>query len=89
MAADKINPDHYQDLEKFSAIHIIAKWKLGFCLGTAVKYIQRAGHKKGETEIDDLKKAIWYIQRHIHELDPTQLDPAEHREWIHARIPSS
>jgi hypothetical protein len=73
---DKVNPKHYASLGLYSAVHVIEKWKLGFCLGNALKYIQRAGSKPGESEVVDLKKAVWYIQRHIHELDPSEPDPA-------------
>ena len=73
---DIVQPAHYVNLGEYSAIHIIQKWQLGFCLGNAVKYIQRAGKKPGTTEVVDLKKAIWYIERHIHEIDPTEPDPA-------------
>lgn len=37
--------------------------KLPFCEGCALKYIFRAGHKKGSSELEDLKKAQWYINR--------------------------
>lgn len=71
-----VQPAHYANLGEYSAIHVIHKWELGFCLGNALKYIQRAGKKPGEDPIVDLKKAIWYIERHIHELDETEPDPA-------------
>ena len=34
----------------------------GFCLGNAIKYIDRAGKKKGESEEKDLRKAIEYLK---------------------------
>lgn len=76
---DPVNPNHYKDLGEFSAVHIIPKWGLGFELGTALKYLQRAGKKDGEPEVQDLKKAIWYILRHIHLLDSNEPDPAGNR----------
>ncbi len=36
---------------------------MGFCLGSALKYIWRAD-LKGKA-IEDLKKAVWYINREI------------------------
>lgn len=36
-----------------------------FCIGNAIKYLWRAGIKTTDTEIQDLKKAIWYIERKI------------------------
>ena len=37
---------------------------LGFCVGNAIKYLWRAG-LKGESAVQDLKKARWYIDREI------------------------
>ena len=75
---DPVNPNHYRSLGLWSALHVVERWGLGFHLGQAVKYIQRAGKKKGESEIVDLKKAVWYIQRHIYLLDPeNEFDPAD------------
>lgn len=36
---------------------------MGFCIGNAVKYLWRCGHKG--TPLDDLRKARWYIEREI------------------------
>jgi hypothetical protein len=59
------HPAHYKGKDNpYEAIKVIDAWKLGFCLGNAVKYIARAGYK--EDRIEDLKKAIWYLQ---HEID--------------------
>ena len=38
---------------------------MGLNLGNAIKYIWRAGLKKDNSNIQDLKKAIWYLQREI------------------------
>lgn len=72
---DKVNsPSHYTS-GKIEVIDFIEDQKLGFCLGSAVKYICRAGKKKSEgmslkeKAIQDLKKAIWFIQRRIYELE--------------------
>lgn len=60
---DPINPSHYKgDL----VMRIIEKFKLGFRLGNAGKYILRHGEKAG---LEDLKKARWYIDREIADLD--------------------
>jgi hypothetical protein len=64
---DAVNkPSHYRQ-GKFEAIDVIEDWKLGFCLGNAVKYICRAPHKG--TELEDLKKARWYLDRQIATLE--------------------
>jgi hypothetical protein len=58
------HPDHYQS-EKIEAIDVIEAFELNFSLGSAVKYILRAGKKPTETAEEDLSKAVWYIQREI------------------------
>ena len=74
---EQVNPKHYADLGYYAASHVIPEWGLGFELGNALKYIQRAGKKEGQSPIVDLKKAIWYIERHIHLLDPeNEPDPS-------------
>jgi hypothetical protein len=73
---DKVNPSHYKSLGRYSALHVIQRWELGYLVGNAVKYVQRAGRKPGEDEVVDLKKAVWYLQRRIFELDPSEPDPA-------------
>lgn len=60
---EKINhPAHYQ-AEGMEAIDVIEAYNLNFSLGSAIKYILRAGKKPNETSKEDLKKAIWYLQR--------------------------
>jgi len=89
---DLVNPSHYADLGNYSAIHVIEKWSLGYAVGNAIKYVQRAGKKlyegkdARESELIDLKKARWYLQRHIHFLDPeNEPDPAVPDEVIAKR----
>ena len=63
------HPYHYGgNGNPYETINVIEAWDLGFCLGNAVKYISRAGKKSSDTEIEDLKKAVWYINRRIQEL---------------------
>lgn len=40
-----------------------------FLIGNAIKYLWRAGIKSTDTEVEDLKKAIWYIERKIKMLE--------------------
>ena len=61
---DPIKPDYYND-SKISPIDVIEDWKLDFCLGSALKYIKRAGKKEGNSLLQDLKKVKWYIERKI------------------------
>ena len=56
------HPSHY-NTGKIEVIDFIEDQNLDFSLGSAVKYICRAGHKGNDVE--DLKKAQWYIEREI------------------------
>lgn len=62
------HPDHYQ-AKNMEAIDVIEAYNLNFSLGSALKYILRAGKKPGEASPEDLKKAIWYLQREINRED--------------------
>lgn len=68
---DPVNhPSYYAD-GKIEVIDYIEDKNLNYHLGTAVKYISRAGkkHERGmtdkEKEIQDLQKAVWFINRKI------------------------
>ncbi len=60
---DKSNPQHYQNV--VTPIDIIEMYDLNFSLGNVIKYVLRAGKKAGESDIDDLTKALWYLNREI------------------------
>ena len=70
---DNVNhPKHYTWLKDLCGIEVIDITRhMGFCLGNAVKYILRAGHKKDasltdiDKQVEDLNKAIWYINDEI------------------------
>lgn len=66
-ANTKINhPSYYGGEDNvFECIKVIESWKLGFHLGSALKYICRAGKKDQKAEIEDIEKAIFYLRRHI------------------------
>lgn len=70
-AGDKVEaPAHYGGADNpYEAIKVITAWKLGFKLGTVLKYICRAGKKPNEPELDDLKKARFYLDARIAELE--------------------
>ena len=59
------HPSHYGGDTTYEAIKVIHAWKLRFNLGNVVKYIARAGQKQGESELKDLKKAVWYLNDYI------------------------
>lgn len=62
------HPAHYGGADDpFEAIKVIEAWRLGFCLGNAVKYICRAG-RKGDV-LEDLQKAAWYLNREINRIE--------------------
>lgn len=74
-ASDSVeHPRHYNSLpaacEKcgypIECIDVIEHMDL--CIGNAVKYVWRAGHKDPSKEIEDLEKAVWYLQRRIKRL---------------------
>lgn len=66
----KTRPQHYKvGTGKYEPYKVIRDWNLNFNLGNAIKYISRAGLKKGETAIDDLQKASQYIQFEIDALE--------------------
>ena len=61
MTHDAVNhPQHYR-ANKSGIETIEITEKMDFCVGNAVKYISRAGHKGDMKE--DLQKAVWYLDR--------------------------
>ena len=56
-------PSHYVDGRKYEPKDVIRDWGLNFNLGSAVKYIARAGRK--DDIVQDLKKAQEFIQFEI------------------------
>ena len=65
---------HYGGDTTYEAIKVIHAWKLNFNLGNVVKYIARAGQKQGESELKDLKKAVWYLNDYIKLLEEDMPD---------------
>ena len=61
------HPSHYggAKIHDYEVIKVIEAWELDFHLGTALKYIPRAGKKDPSKTIEDLKKSIWYINRKL------------------------
>jgi len=57
------HPDHYASGRKYEPYKVIRDWDLNFNLGSAVKYIARAGRK--DDKIEDLAKAIQYLHFEI------------------------
>lgn len=66
MSAETIDhPQHYGGDTPYEAIKVIEAWGLGYALGSALKYICRAGKKPGAEPLEDLRKAAWYLNREI------------------------
>ena len=60
-------PSHYAAGRKYEPKDVIRDWELNFNLGSAVKYISRAGRK--DDIVQDLKKAQQFIQYEIDYLE--------------------
>jgi hypothetical protein len=63
---DSVNhPSHYtfSSIETIEVIEQLTDSQQH--LGTAVKYLSRAGKKSVQKEKEDLDKAIWYLRRYI------------------------
>lgn len=59
-----IRPGYYQS-DMGDVFDIAAAYKPDMALGTAVKYILRAGKKDKNKHVEDLQKAICCIEREI------------------------
>ena len=57
------HPAHYTDGRKYEPKDVIRDWKLNFNIGSAVKYLSRAGRK--DDIVQDLRKAQQFIQFEI------------------------
>jgi hypothetical protein len=69
------HPLHYGGADNpFEVIKIIEHFELNFSLGSAVKYILRAGKKPHEKDITDLRKAAWYCSREADRLEAPRYD---------------
>lgn len=62
---DPVNhPSHYTS-GSIEVIDFIEDQKMPYHLGSAMKYICRAGKKNPAKTVEDLQKAVWYINRYI------------------------
>lgn len=76
--SNAINPEHYNRLNP-QPKDVIRAWGLNFNLGSAVKYISRAGHK--DDIVQDLKKAQEFIQFEIDAIEAEReksIKPKDH-----------
>lgn len=58
-----VHPSHYTAGRKYEPKDVIRDWDLNFNLGSAVKYISRAGRKGNK--IEDLEKAMQFLKFEI------------------------
>lgn len=73
------SPKHYTEGRKFEPKDVIRDWGLNFNLGSALKYIARAGRK--DDIVQDLRKAQEYIDfeiQAIEEYRKVQQEPKKH-----------
>ena len=61
------SPKHYTEGRKFEPKDVIRDWGLNFNLGSALKYIARAGRK--DDIVQDLRKAQEYIDFEIQAIE--------------------
>lgn len=61
------HPSHYTDGRKYEPKDVIRDWGLNFNLGSAVKYISRAGRK--DAILVDLKKARQFLDFEIEAIE--------------------
>ena len=61
------HPSHYTKGRKYEVWKVIRDWGLNFNLGSAVKYIARAGRK--DDILQDLKKAKQFIEFEIEAIE--------------------
>ena len=87
MKHDPVNhPKHYTSIKGIECIQVTENFN--FCKGNAIKYIWRSGQK--DSEIEDLRKAIWYINREIKRLESIYKVPEnELLEHCTADMPSA
>lgn len=65
------HPAHYTEGREYEPKDVIYDWGLDFNLGSAVKYISRAGRK--DDIVQDLKKAIQFIQFEIDAIEKKKI----------------
>lgn len=65
------HPAHYGgDANVYEVVKVCEAWGLDkdAYLFNVVKYVARAGKKDSNSELQDLKKALWYLNRRIERL---------------------
>jgi hypothetical protein len=65
-------PSHYCDGRQYEPRKVIRDWGLSWEIGSAVKYLARAGRKDKDKQVEDLRKAIEFIQYEIEGLEASK-----------------
>jgi hypothetical protein len=65
-------PSHYCDGRQYEPRKVIRDWSLSWEIGSAVKYLARAGRKDKDKQVEDLRKAIEFIQYEIEGLEASK-----------------
>lgn len=83
---DTVNhPEHYtSDPSGVECIEIIRH--RNFNIGSAVKYLWRAGLKDEDTYVEDLEKAVWYIQDEINRLATIECDTSDFNDDLEKSV---
>ena len=69
------HPSHYGGADNpYEAIKVLREWQLDkdAYLWNVGKYLSRAGHKDGNSQLQDLTKARWYLDYKIRLLEGQQ-----------------
>lgn len=78
------HPEHY-NVGEIEVVDAVSDWRLNFARGSIVKYVARAGHKAGESELDDLKKARWFLDYEVERLERGCSESPGEREALCSR----
>jgi hypothetical protein len=71
-----VRPAHYTSYE-IEPIAVINSWDLNFNLGNVVKYLARAGKKRGNSRVQDLQKARQYLTFEIERYGNNPHNPSQ------------
>lgn len=70
------HPAHYGGKDNpYEHVKVAQAWGLNYVLGSATKYICRAGKKPGVDALTDLKKALFWLQHEIKRLERERRRP--------------
>ena len=70
------HPSHYTEGRKYEPKDVIRDWGLNFNIGSAVKYLSRAGRK--DDIVQDLRKAQEVIQFEIDAIEQDRVKASKH-----------